>query len=327
MTTSTIMASGLTKSFGDHVVLDGIDLDVSPGTVFALLGPNGAGKTTAVRILCTQLPADSGTIRVAGHDLTTDPHGVRAAIGVTGQFSAVDTLMTGRENLRLMADLWRLDRREGEARAQALLTRLDLLEAADRVASTYSGGMVRRLDLAMTLMSRPQVVFLDEPTTGLDPRSRRTVWELVEGLVADGVTVLLTTQYLDEADRLADRIALLDGGKIVAQGTPDELKRSVPGGHLRLDLADEAALEATLSALAGGVRRVTGSNAVEVPGDGSVRQVREVLDTLDRAGIDVTQLAVRTPDLDDVFLALTGRPTTTHDDGASDDAQELETVR
>jgi ABC-2 type transport system ATP-binding protein len=327
MTTSTITASGLTKSFGDHVVLDGIDLDVSAGTVFALLGPNGAGKTTAVRILCTQLPADSGTMTVAGHDLATDPHGVRTAIGVTGQFSAVDTLMTGRENLRLMADLWRLDRREGEARAEELLGRLDLLDAADRVASTYSGGMVRRLDLAMTLMSRPQVVFLDEPTTGLDPRSRRTVWELVEGLVADGVTVLLTTQYLDEADRLADRIALLDGGRIVAQGTPEELKRSVPGGHLRLDVADEESLEATLSAVAG-ARRAAGSNAVEVPGDGSVRQVREVLDTLDRAGVDVTQLAVRTPDLDDVFLALTGRPTTpTHDDAASDDAQELETVR
>jgi ABC-2 type transport system ATP-binding protein len=326
MTTSTITAHGLTKSFGDHVVLAGIDLDVRAGTVFALLGPNGAGKTTAVRILCTQLPADAGTTTVAGHELATDPQGVRAAIGVTGQFSAVDTLMTGRENLRLMADLWHLERREGDARAQDLLTRLDLLDAADRVASTYSGGMVRRLDLAMTLMSRPQVVFLDEPTTGLDPRSRRTVWELVEGLVADGVTVLLTTQYLEEADRLADRIALLDGGRIVAQGTPDELKRSVPGGHLRLDFADEAGLEAALSTLAEGVRRVAGANAVEVPGDGSVRQVRAVLDRLDRAGIEVTQLAVRTPDLDDVFLALTGRPTT-HDEAASDDAQELETVR
>jgi ABC-2 type transport system ATP-binding protein len=309
MTTSTITASGLTKSFGDHAVLAGIDLDVRAGSVFALLGPNGAGKTTAVRILCTQLPADSGSMTVAGHDLATDPHAVRAAIGVTGQFSAVDTLMTGRENLRLMADLWRLDRSDGEARAEELLARLDLVDAADRVASTYSGGMVRRLDLAMTLMSRPQVVFLDEPTTGLDPRSRRTVWELVEGLVADGVTVLLTTQYLDEADRLADRIALLDGGRIVAEGTPDELKRSVPGGHLRLDLADEAALDAALSALTGEARRVAGANAVEVPGDGSVRQVCEVLDRLDRAGVEVTQLAVRTPDLDDVFLALTGHTT------------------
>jgi ABC-2 type transport system ATP-binding protein len=327
MTTASITASGLTKSFGDHVVLDGIDLHVSAGTVFALLGPNGAGKTTAVRILCTQLPADAGTVTVAGHDLATDPHDVRAAIGVTGQFSAVDTLMTGRENLRLMADLWHLDRAEGERRAQELLTSLDLQDAADRVASTYSGGMVRRLDLAMTLMSRPRVVFLDEPTTGLDPRSRRTVWELVEGLVADGVTVLLTTQYLEEADRLADRIALLDGGRLVAQGTPDELKRSVPGGHLRLDVADEAALEAALSTLAGEARRVAGATAVEVPGDGSVRQVREVLARLDGAGVDVTQLAVRTPDLDDVFLALTGRPTTTHDDAASDDAEELETVR
>ncbi len=326
MTTSTITATGLGKSFGDHVVLDGIDLDVRAGTVFALLGPNGAGKTTVVRILCTQLPADSGTMTVAGHDLATDPHGVRSAIGVTGQFSAVDTLMTGRENLHLMADLWHLDRADGATRAEKLLALLDLLDAADRVASTYSGGMVRRLDLAMTLMSRPEVVFLDEPTTGLDPRSRRAVWELVEGLVAEGVTVLLTTQYLDEADRLADRIALLDGGRIVAQGTPGELKRSVPGGHLRLDLADAAALEQAFSALAGDARRVAGANAVEVPGDGSVRQVREVLDRLDRAGVAIARLAVRTPDLDDVFLALTGRPTT-HDEGASDDAQELETLR
>ena len=334
MTTSTITASGLRKAFGDQVVLDGIDLDVEGGTVFALLGPNGAGKTTTVRILCTQLPPDSGTVTVAGHDLATDPDGVRAAIGVTGQFSAVDTLMTGRENLRLMSDLWRLDRREGDARAQDLLARLDLLDAADRVASTYSGGMVRRLDLAMTLMSRPQVVFLDEPSSGLDPRSRRTVWEIVEELVADGVTVLLTTQYLEEADRLADRIALLDGGKIVAQGTPDELKRSVPGGHLRLDFADAEALQAARSALADEARAVPGSIAVEVPGDGSVRQVREVLARLDAAGIDVERLAVRTPDLDDVFLALTGRTAThdhanddAHDDDASDDAREMETVR
>ncbi len=328
MTTSTIIANGLRKSFGDHVVLDGVELDVAAGSVFALLGPNGAGKTTTVRILCTQLPPDAGTVSVAGRDLAADPDGVRAAIGVTGQFSAVDPLMTGRENLRLMADLWHLDRRESQDRAEDLLGRLDLLDAADRVASTYSGGMVRRLDLAMTLMSRPQVVFLDEPTTGLDPRSRRTVWEIVEELVADGVTVLLTTQQLEEADRLADRIALLDGGRIVAQGTPDELKRSVPGSHLRLDLEGEAGAEAALAALADGARRVAGSDAVEVPGDGSVRQVREVLATLDAAGVEITRLAVRTPDLDDVFLALTGRPTTTpHDDAASDDAQELETVR
>ena len=327
MTTSTIAASGLRKSFGDQVVLDGIDLDIAAGTVFALLGPNGAGKTTTVRILCTQLPPDAGTVTVAGRDLATDPDGVRAAIGVTGQFSAVDTLMTGRENLRLMADLWRVDRSEGAARADELLSRLDLLDAADRVASTYSGGMVRRLDLAMTLMSRPQVVFLDEPTTGLDPRSRRTVWEIVEELVADGVTVLLTTQQLEEADRLADRIALLDGGRIVAQGSPDELKRSIPGGHLRLDFADDAALQEALSALGDGARPAAGAIALEVPGDGSVRQVRDVLDRLDSAAVEVTRLAVRTPDLDDVFLALTGR-TATHDEVASDDeARELEEVR
>jgi ABC-2 type transport system ATP-binding protein len=326
MTTSAITATGLTKSFGDHLVLDGIDLDVPAGTVLALLGPNGAGKTTAVRILCSQLPPDAGAVTVGGHDLATDPAGVRTVIGVTGQFSAVDTLMTGRENLRLMAQLWHLHPREGRARAQELLTRLDLLAAADRVASTYSGGMVRRLDLAMTLMSRPQVVFLDEPTTGLDPRSRRTVWAIVEELVTEGVTVLLTTQYLEEADRLAREVVLLDGGRIVARGTPEELKRSLPGGHLRLELAGEPEVRATLSTLAEGARRVAGSAAVDVPGDGSVRQVREVLDRLDSAGVEVLRLAVRTPDLDDVFLALTGRPTT-HDDAASHDAEEMETVR
>ena len=249
MTSSAIIATGLRKAYGDHLVLDGIDVDVPSGTVFALLGPNGAGKTTTVRILCTQLPPAAGTVSVAGHDLATAADGIRAAIGVTGQFSAVDMLLTGRENLRLMADLWHLDRAEGQARAEDLLGRLDLVDAADRAASTYSGGMVRRLDLAMTLMSRPRVVFLDEPTTGLDPRSRRTVWELVEELVAQGTTVLLTTQQLEEADRLAHQIALLDGGRIVAQGTAAELKASVPGGHLRLEFADEESRDAATRTL------------------------------------------------------------------------------
>jgi ABC-2 type transport system ATP-binding protein len=327
MTTSAITASGLRKAFGEQVVLDGIDLQVPTGTVFALLGPNGAGKTTTVRIMCTQLPPDAGTVTVAGHDLATDDAGIRASIGVTGQFSAVDPLLTARENLRLMSDLLHLDRAEGRARAEGLLARLDLVEAADKVVSTFSGGMTRRLDLAMTLMHRPQVVFLDEPTTGLDPRSRRTVWEIVEELVAEGTTVLLTTQYLDEADRLADRIALLDGGRIVAEGTAEELKRLVPGGHLRLELADESAVEAALDALAGSARRVPGSRALDVPGDGSVRQVRAVLGVLETARVEVERLSVRTPDLDDVFLALTGRPAT-HDDDTSDDTdQELEAVR
>jgi ABC-2 type transport system ATP-binding protein len=324
MTTPAITATGLRKAFGGQPVLDGVDLAVPTGTVLALLGPNGAGKTTTVRILCTQLPPDGGTVSVAGHDLRTDAEGIRASIGVTGQFSAVDTLLTGRENLRLMADLWHLDRRDGDERAAELLGLLDLVEAADRSASTYSGGMVRRLDLAMTLMGRPRVVFLDEPTTGLDPRSRRTVWELVAELVANGTTVLLTTQYLEEADRLADHIALLDGGRIVAQGTAAELKASVPGGHLRLELADDAARDAAARALGDRARPVPGTRALDVPGDGSVRQVRQVLDLLEAARVEVERLAVRTPDLDDVFLALTGR-TATHDDAPVDD--DLEIVR
>jgi ABC-2 type transport system ATP-binding protein len=322
-----ITATGLRKAFGEQVVLDGIDLEVPRGTVLALLGPNGAGKTTTVRIMCTQLPPDAGTVRVAGHDLATDGEGVRAAIGVTGQFSAVDPLLTARENLRLMTDLLHLDRAVGRSRAEGLLSRLDLVDAVDKVVSTYSGGMTRRLDLAMTLMNRPQVVFLDEPSTGLDPRSRRTVWEIVEELVAAGTTVLLTTQYLDEADRLADRIALLDGGRIVADGTAEELKRSVPGGSLRLELADEATVEAALGALAGAARRVPGSRTLDVPGDGSVRQVREVLGVLETARVDVERLAVRTPDLDDVFLALTGRPPTQDEEPALDTDDELEAVR
>jgi ABC-2 type transport system ATP-binding protein len=233
MTAPAIAATGLRKSFGGQVVLDGIDLDVPPGTVFAMLGPNGAGKTTTVQILTTLLRPDAGTVRVAGHDVTTDADAVRAVIGVTGQFSAVDGLLTGEENLRLMADLHHLGRREGRRRAGELLGQFDLTGAAGKTASTYSGGMRRRLDLAMGLVGRPRILFLDEPTTGLDPRSRLATWAIVRDLVAGGVTVFLTTQYLEEADRLADRVALLDRGRLVAEGTPAELKRA--GGHASLD--------------------------------------------------------------------------------------------
>jgi ABC-2 type transport system ATP-binding protein len=226
-----IEVRGLRKSFGDQVVLDGIDLEVAEGTVFSLLGPNGAGKTTTVQILSTLIRADGGEVRVAGHDLARDPDAVRAVIGVTGQFSAVDNLLTGEENLRLMADLRHLGRREGRRRAAELLERLDLVEAARKPVATWSGGMRRRLDLAMTLVGDPRIIFLDEPTTGLDPRSRRTMWQIIRDLVDGGVTIFLTTQYLEEADRLADRIALLDHGQVVAEGTPAELKRRLPGGQ------------------------------------------------------------------------------------------------
>jgi ABC-2 type transport system ATP-binding protein len=247
--TPAITAAGVRKSFGEQVVLDGIDLTVAEGTIFSLLGPNGAGKTTMVQILSTLIPADAGQMVVAGHDVATDPDGVRAAIGVTGQFSAVDDLLTGEENLRLMADLHHLGRSGGRRRVAELLERFDLVEAAGKSASTYSGGMRRRLDLAMTLVGTPRLIFLDEPTTGLDPRSRRTMWESIRTLVADGVTIFLTTQYLDEADQLADRIAVLDHGRLVAEGTPDQLKRRIPGGHIRLQFAAAHAMDTAAGVL------------------------------------------------------------------------------
>jgi ABC-2 type transport system ATP-binding protein len=231
--------TGLRRSYGSQVVLDGIDLHVPEGTVFSLLGPNGAGKTTVVQILSTLIRADAGEVRVGGHDVLREPDRVRAAIGVTGQFSAVDDFLTGEENLLLMADLNHLGRAEGRRRAADLLERFDLGEAAKQAGVTYSGGMRRRLDLAMGLIGDPRVIFLDEPTTGLDPRSRRDMWQIVRDLVARGVTVLLTTQYLEEADQLADRIALLDHGRLVAEGTPAELKRLAPGGHVELRFADD----------------------------------------------------------------------------------------
>ncbi len=303
-----IDVTGLRKSFGDHVVLDGVDLQVAEGTVFALLGPNGAGKTTAVQILSTLLPADGGAARVAGHDVAGDADSVRKAIGVTGQFSAVDNMLTGEENLLLMADLNHLDRAEGRRRVAELLHRFDLTEWAKTTPTTYSGGMRRKLDLAMTLVGDPRVIFLDEPTTGLDPRSRRTMWEAIRQLVTDGVTVFLTTQYLEEADELADRIALLDDGRLVAEGTAAELKRLIPGGHIRLQFTDLAELDAASRAFIDSTRD-DDALALQIPSDGGVQSLRAVLDHLDLASVDVESLTVHTPDLDDVFLALTGRPT------------------
>ncbi|MFJ2745145.1 ATP-binding cassette domain-containing protein [Streptomyces sp. NPDC087440] len=302
-----ILARGLRKSYGDATVLDGIDLTVPAGSVFALLGPNGAGKTTAVKILSTLIGADGGRASVGGHDLAAEPQAVRAAIGVTGQFSAVDGLITGEENMLLMADLHHLPRPEGRRISAELLERFDLVDAAKRPAVGYSGGMRRRLDLAMTLVGAPRILFLDEPTTGLDPRSRRRTWEIVRELVAGGVTVFLTTQYLEEADQLADRIAVLSGGRIAAEGSADELKRLVPGGHVRLRFTGPDAYRSGVLALPEAVRDDEGA-ALHVPYDGSQRALRLLLDRLDAAGIEADGLTVHTPDLDDVFFALTTGP-------------------
>ncbi|MGW4624083.1 ATP-binding cassette domain-containing protein [Streptomyces sp. NPDC004592] len=307
MTELAIAADGLRKSYGDKTVLDGVDLAVPEGTIFCLLGPNGAGKTTAVKILSTLISPDpaSGPIRVGGHDLATEAQALRAAIGVTGQFSAVDSLITGEENMLLMADLHHLSKREGRQVTARLLERFDLTEAAGKPASTYSGGMKRRLDIAMTLVGNPRIIFLDEPTTGLDPRSRHNMWWIVRELVSDGVTVFLTTQYLEEADELADRIAVLNDGRIAAEGTAEELKRLVPGGHVRLRFTDPASYRSAATALSG-ASRDDEALTLQLPSDGSQRELRSILDRLDSAGIEADELTVHTPDLDDVFFALTG---------------------
>jgi ABC-2 type transport system ATP-binding protein len=308
-TRTAVSVTGLRKSYGDKVVLDDIDLTVAEGTIFGLLGPNGAGKTTMVHILSTLIGADGGEMSVAGHDLAAEPDAVRAAIGLTGQFSAVDNLLTGQENLILMADLHRLGRAEGRRRAAGLLDRFDLADVAKKPAATYSGGMRRRLDLAMTLIGDPRLIFLDEPTTGLDPRARRDVWQIIRGLAAGGVTIFLTTQYLDEADHLADRIAVLDHGRIVAEGSPEQLKSRIPGGHIQLQFAGPRELESAAQAL-GTASRDDEALTLQVPSDGSLRSLRALLDRLDYAAIEVGSLSIHTPDLDDVFFALTGHPST-----------------
>ncbi len=301
-----VVATGVQKSFGETVVLHGVDLTVAEATIFALLGPNGAGKTTMVRILSTLIPTDSGDVQVAGHDVVGDPDGVRASIGVTGQFSAVDDLLTGKENLQLMADLNHLGRVAGRARVDELLARFGLVDAAGRPVSTYSGGMRRRLDLAMTLIGSPRVIFLDEPTTGLDPRSRRQMWDDIRELAAGGATIFLTTQNLDEADELADRIAVLDHGRIVAEGTPDELKRRIPGGQVHLQFTDLPALRAA-AALFDGATPDEERLVLRVPGNGDVASLRHLLGRLDDARIAVEELSIHRPDLDDVFFAVTGQ--------------------
>ncbi|RNG18246.1 ATP-binding cassette domain-containing protein [Streptomyces botrytidirepellens] len=297
---------GLRKSYGAKEVLAGIDLDVPTGSVFALLGPNGAGKTTTVHILSTLVQADDGQVRVAGHDLRKEPNAVRSAIGLTGQFAAVDKLLTGEENLRLIAKLRHLDRAAARRRIADLLELFELGDAAKKPLHTYSGGMRRKLDLALTLLDQPPIIFLDEPTTGLDPRSRQAMWDIVREVVAHGTTVFLTTQYLEEADRLADRIAVLDGGKLVAEGTSEELKARIGGGRIELRFADTIALDAAALAVPESMREeetFTLAVPMDAAGTGSIRAV---LDQLDHARIEPLALSVQTPNLDDVFLALTG---------------------
>lgn len=305
---SAISARAVRKSFGEQIVLDRVDLTVAEGTIFALLGPNGAGKTTMVRILSTLIRADGGDIGVGGHDVASDPDAVRSMIGVTGQFSAVDNLLTGRENLRLMADLRHLGRDVGRRRIDELLERFELADAAGKPLSTYSGGMRRRLDLAMTLIGNPSVIFLDEPTTGLDPRSRHIMWQIIRELVADGVTILLTTQNLEEADQLANHVAVLDNGRVVAEGTPAELKRRISGGHVQLHFAEPQSLRSAANMLPN-ARPDLNELTLQVPGAGNVAALRQVLNELDDARIDVEHLSIHTPDLDDVFFAVTGHAT------------------
>ncbi|HET6860835.1 MAG TPA: ATP-binding cassette domain-containing protein [Streptomyces sp.] len=303
-----IEATGLTKSYGELAVLSGIDLRVAPGTVFSLLGPNGAGKTTVVRILATLTTADAGSARVAGYDVRADRSRVRHAISLTGQSASVDERQTGEENLRMAARLARLPRAAAARRAAELLERFDLVDAGRRLVATYSGGMRRRLDLAAGLVADPEVVFLDEPTSGLDPRSRRQLWAAVRELSAQGVTVFLTTQYLEEADELADRIAVLDHGRLVAEGTADELKARVSGHRIDLVLSDaDAYLRAASLLGARATHRTPGTLTLGAPTDGSAAHVRALLDEIDPHRADVARFSVHSSTLDDVFLALTAR--------------------
>jgi len=304
-----IEVKNLTKSYGKNEVLKGIDLQVERGTMLALLGPNGAGKTTTVRILSTLLNFDGGTVLVEGHDVRAEADEVRRVIGLTGQSAAVDELLTGRENLVMMGQLYRLTADSSKARAQELLEEFDLVDAAERPVKTYSGGMRRRLDLAVSLIATPPVIFLDEPTTGLDPRSRLAMWDIINNLLAAGTTILLTTQQLEEADQLADRIVVIDGGKVIAEGTPTALKSKVGKDRLELTFLDGDSFGRAISALG---QDVIDSDAKDFSATLGIQEtnsdVKRALDTLAQAGIAVQAMAVHKPTLDDVFLSLTGRP-------------------
>jgi ABC-2 type transport system ATP-binding protein len=305
---AVVEAQGLRKSYGDVQALGGVDLQIEPGVVFGLLGPNGAGKTTTVRILTTLLEADEGSARVAGYDVIRDAARVRERIGLAGQYAAVDENLTGFENLEMVGRLYHLGRKPSRERALELLADFDLSDAGGRLVRTYSGGMRRRLDLAAALVARPPVLFLDEPTTGLDIRSRLGLWEAMEELVAGGTTVLLTTQYLDEADRLADRIAVIDRGLVIAEGTPDELKTQVGGDRLEIHLCDGQRTEAAVAALTAiaSDRPFIQNGSVSVPVAQRRGTIADAVRKLDDAGIAIDDIAVRTPTLDDVFLKLTG---------------------
>lgn len=307
--TNELEMSEVTKRYGDKPVLDNLNLSVAAGSIFALLGANGAGKTTTVQILSTLIPFDSGTISLGGYDLRRDPGSIRRLISVTGQYAAVDGLSTGLENLVLVGELHHLGRRAAKVRAHELLERFDLTAAAGRRASQYSGGMRRRLDLAMSLVARPRILFLDEPTTGLDPRSRREVWSLVSGLATEGTTIVLTTQYLDEAEELADRIAVLESGSVAAEGTPDELKAMVPGGHIEISF-DSA--DALTTAAAQFTESVTdpATLTLRLPSDGTISSVEGILDRLEADAHAGARIDVHRPDLDDVFFALTAEHST-----------------
>ena len=310
MTDPIITAVDVKKSFGDVVALSGINLEVQAGTVFGLLGPNGAGKTTMVRILTTLLRPDSGTAAVAGFDVVADAPKLRSVIGLAGQSAAVDEILTGRENLQMVGRLYRLSKTETNRRASAILERFDLADAADRQVKTYSGGMRRRLDLAASLVGRPQVLFLDEPTTGLDPRSRLGLWEFIERLVDEGTTLLLTTQYLEEADRLADRIAVIDQGRVIAEGTESELKATIGGDVLELKLADPTqmslAAEAVAGMCCGEPSFEPDQGIVRVPVESAVGTITDAVRRVDAAGIQLADIAIHRPTLDDVFLTITG---------------------
>ncbi|NKZ01237.1 ATP-binding cassette domain-containing protein [Nocardiopsis alborubida] len=324
--TPAISAEGLRKDYGATRALAGLDLTVGTGTVFGLLGPNGAGKTTAVRVLATLLRPDSGHASVAGYDVFTQADRVRAAIGLTGQYASVDELLTGRENLVMFGRLYGLSPRGADERARALLERFDLVEAADRRADGYSGGMRRRLDLAVSLIQEPSVLFLDEPTTGLDPRSRLQVWESVRALTASGTTVLLTTQYLEEADQLADAVAVIDHGRVIAEGTPDSLKSQVGGDRLDVVVRDPAELDATARILGEAVSARASvhrdEQRVSVPAEDRMDALTRAVRALDGSGLRVEDIGVRRPSLDEVFLGLTGTTATDHE-GAHRAPQEV----